>query len=143
MNWTENDKLCYQWLLEEANAKTTRRCVDVSLDGRRAITKDDVYHSLVSGFKLAYNERLLKEIQSIDFRKESGSLSVPVQFIHGRQERHLMSSLVEEYYETLDAPLGKRLLWSEQSPHAFHYIDAKKNEESMLEWLYIYEDNIL
>lgn len=103
----------------------------------------DVYHSMVSGFKLAYNERFLSEIQQIDYRTDGCSLSVPVQFIHGRHDRHVMPSLVEQYYRDLDAPLGKRLLWSEQSSHVFHLLDAKANERSLIEWMLLYEEKLL
>lgn len=86
----------------------------------------DVYNSLIRGFKLSYTEELLNDINTFDFFTEVPSLQIPVMFIHGSKEKHVMPELIKRYYENLDAPEGKRLLWSDKSSHAFHLDDARK-----------------
>ncbi|GIP41299.1 alpha/beta hydrolase [Paenibacillus sp. J31TS4] len=95
----------------------------------------DIYNSLVKGFKLSYTEELLNDIHTFDFFTEAPSLRMPVMFIHGRQEKHVMPELLTRYFEQLDAPKGKRLLWSENSSHAFHLADAKENEQRLIQYL--------
>ncbi|MBS4201043.1 alpha/beta hydrolase [Bacillus sp. FJAT-49732] len=92
----------------------------------------DIYHSLVSGFKLSYSEKMLEDINTFDFFKEVPSLPMPVLFIHGGKEKHVMPELIQRYYEYLDAPEGKQLLWSDKSSHAFHLEDARENEKRLI-----------
>jgi pimeloyl-ACP methyl ester carboxylesterase len=187
INWVENDRLCYKWLMEEAqrrnhkkmlaelkaigeppylesvqkwktlrkwliqnksmfydagdgNSPTMMKLFKILLNSEdyRLI---DIFNSFIRGFKLAYNERMIRDIQSFDFAKMIQSVDVPVQFIHGRQEKHVMPELVVKFYERLSAPKGKRFLWAEQSSHTFHPIDARMNESLLLEWITIYEGN--
>lgn len=95
----------------------------------------DMYHSLVSGFKLAYTERMLNDLNTFDYLAEFPRLDVPVLFIHGSKEKHVMPELVVRYVEKLDAPYGKKLVWSDKSSHAFHMEDARKNEQTLIEHL--------
>ncbi|MCF2649953.1 alpha/beta fold hydrolase [Niallia circulans] len=95
----------------------------------------DVYNSLIRGFKLSYTEELLNDINTFDFFTEVPSLQIPVMFIHGSKEKHVMPELIKRYYENLDAPEGKRLLWSDKSSHAFHLDDARENEQRLIQYL--------
>ncbi|WP_460323530.1 hypothetical protein [Paenibacillus sp. YSY-4.3] len=56
-------------------------------------------------------------------------------FIHGSQEKHVMPELIQRFVEQLDAPEGKRLLWSDKSSHAFHLDDARENEQRLIRYL--------
>jgi pimeloyl-ACP methyl ester carboxylesterase len=93
----------------------------------------DIYNTLVRGFKLSYSDEMVRDLNSFDFFKEAPWLQIPVLFIHGSKEQHVMPELVERYYETVDAPRGKRLLWSDKSSHAFHLDDARENERRLIE----------
>ncbi|MCJ8009312.1 alpha/beta hydrolase [Lederbergia wuyishanensis] len=92
----------------------------------------DIYNSLVRGFKLSYSEKMLEDINTFDFFKEAPSLQMPIMFIHGSKEKHVMPELIQKYYEQLDAPMGKQLLWSDKSSHAFHLDDARENEQRLI-----------
>ncbi|MBS4196204.1 alpha/beta fold hydrolase [Lederbergia citri] len=92
----------------------------------------DIYNSLVRGFKLSYSEKMLEDINTFDFFKEVPLLQLPVLFIHGGKEKHVMPELIQRYYEQLDAPEGKQLLWSDKSSHAFHIDDARENEQRLI-----------
>lgn len=93
----------------------------------------DIYHSLYSGFKLAYSERMLQDLNTFNYEIDIPKLEIPVMLIHGSQEKHVMPELVVRYYDKLDAPQGKKLFWSEKSSHAFHVEDAVRNEQLLLE----------
>lgn len=95
----------------------------------------DIYNSLVRGFKLSYTDQLLNDIHTFDFFAQAPALTMPAIFIHGRQEKHVMPELLECYYEQLDAPKGKKLLWSNKSSHVFHMDDARENEQRLIEHL--------
>ena len=95
----------------------------------------DIYNSLVRGFKLSYTEGLLHGINTFDFFTEVPQLQIPVMFIHGSKEKHVMPELITRYYEKLDAPKGKTLYWSDKSSHAFHLDDARENEQRLIQIL--------
>ncbi|MFX3623444.1 MAG: alpha/beta fold hydrolase [Ectobacillus sp.] len=95
----------------------------------------DVYNSLVRGFKLSYTEELIHDLNTFDFFTEVLVLNVPVMFIHGRKEKHVMAELINRYFEMLHAPKGKTLYWSEKSSHAFHQDDARENEQRLIQYL--------
>lgn len=95
----------------------------------------DIYNSLVRGFKLSYTEEMLHDINTFDFFTEIPSLQLPVMFIHGSNEKHIMPELITCYYEALDAPKGKKLYWSDKSSHAFHLDDARENEQRLIQHL--------
>ncbi|GFN33567.1 alpha/beta hydrolase [Paenibacillus curdlanolyticus] len=182
VNWVENDKLSYMWLLEQAREKKDSKGLrELQLLGEPPYTKDfeqwsvirkwqfkyktmlydagdknsasltsslkvmlkspdysliDIYNSLVRGFKLAYsNDKLLHDLNTFDFFTDIPSLQIPVMFIHGSKEKHIMPELITRYYDILDAPNGKTLLWSPNSSHVFHLDDARENEQRLMEHL--------
>lgn len=95
----------------------------------------DIYNTLVRGFQLSYTEQLIHDLNSFNFFTDVPSVQIPVMFIHGSKESHVMPELISRYYEKLDAPKGRQLYWSEKSSHAFHYDDAKENEQRLIEFL--------
>jgi len=95
----------------------------------------NIYNSLVRGFALAYTDKFVEDLNSFDFFTSAPALRIPVMFIHGSKEKHIMPELVIRYVEQLDAPQGKRLLWSPLSSHVFHYDDARENEQRLIEFV--------
>ncbi|MBS4215181.1 alpha/beta hydrolase [Neobacillus rhizophilus] len=95
----------------------------------------DIYNSLLRGFKLSYTDALIHDINTFDFFSEVPALNVPVMFIHGSKEKHVMPELITRYFEDLDAPKGKSLHWSEKSSHVFHFDDARENEQRLIRHL--------
>lgn len=181
VNWVENDKLSYKWLLEQAQKTSNQKALqELKQIGEPPYTKDfkqwsvlrkwqfqyksmfydagdkksptfasclkvmlrstdyslaDIFNSLVRGLKLSYSEQMLHDINTFDFFTEVPSLHIPVMFIHGSQEKHVMPELITRYYEKLDAPNGKTLYWSEKSSHVFHIDDARENEQRLIQHL--------
>jgi pimeloyl-ACP methyl ester carboxylesterase len=95
----------------------------------------DIFNSLIMGFKLAYTEKMLDDLNTFDYFTEVPKIDVPIMFIHGSKEKHVMPELLRRYYEQLDAPRGKKLFWSDKSSHAFHPSDAKENEQILINHL--------
>ena len=56
--------------------------------------------------------------QTVDMLAQVPRIEVPIFFFQGRHDRQSPSVLVEEYFERLDAPRGKHLIWFEHSAHS-------------------------
>ncbi len=95
----------------------------------------DVYHTFYKGFKLIYSQRFIEELATNNFMESVPELPIPVTFIHGRHDFHVNGSLVESYFNQMDAPKGKRMIWVEKSAHAFHPSDTKRIEQHLIEEL--------
>ena len=109
-------------------------CLKIMLNSPDYSLKD-IYNSLVRGFKLSYSEELLHDLNTFDFFTEVPTLQIPVMFIYGSKEKHVLPELFIRYYEKLDAPKGKTLYWSDKSSHVFHLNDAKENEQRLIQYL--------
>lgn len=92
----------------------------------------DIYNTLYKGFKLTYTDAFIKDLPFIDCRKSASHLKVPVTFIHGMKDVHVFGSLLEEYFESLNAEKGKRLIHLENSAHLFHPLDTRKIEQLLI-----------
>ncbi|PKG24771.1 alpha/beta fold hydrolase [Niallia nealsonii] len=95
-------------------------------------TLKDIYHSLITGMKLAYSEQMLYDLNHFNFPIEIPKVEIPVLFIHGKKDKHIMPKLIQDYFEKLDAP-EKRLYWAKKSSHIFHLDDAKEIEQILID----------
>lgn len=70
---------------------------------------DKINHTrgIVDSFPVVY-----PQLQNLDFKTQAGKLDVPVYIFAGRDDVNAMSSLVEEYFNILNAP-QKELIWLE------------------------------
>ncbi len=59
-------------------------------------------------------------------------LEIPIYFIHGRNDVHVFGEPVAQYYNSLIAPAGKKLVWMEKSSHMFHPDDAREIENILI-----------
>ena len=55
---------------------------------------------------------LYPQLRDLDFTTQAAQLGVPVYFLHGRNDVNAVASLVERYYNVLQAP-HKELVWLE------------------------------
>jgi pimeloyl-ACP methyl ester carboxylesterase len=62
---------------------------------------------LIESFAVVY-----PQLQELDFTTQAAHMEVPMYFIVGRKDVNAMASLVEHYYQVLDAPY-KELIWIE------------------------------
>lgn len=96
-------------------------------------TLKDMIHTFHKGFQLVYTYDFINELPYIDFVKTIPKVNLPITFIHGTKDVHVFGSLVEEYFDGLEADHGKQMVWLEQSGHAFHPDDTKKIEQLLIE----------
>jgi len=68
---------------------------------------DKINHTrgLIRSFEVVY-----PQLQDVDFTTQATKLDVPVYIFAGRNDVNAMSSLVEEYFNLLEAP-HKELIW--------------------------------
>ena len=105
-------QLKYKTMFYDAGDKTSATfisCLKIMLYSPDYSIKD-IYNSLVRGFKLSYSEELLHDLNTFDFFTEAPKLQIPVMFIHGSEEKHVLPELITRYYEKLDAPKGNAVL---------------------------------
>jgi len=72
------------------------------------------------------------EVMTINFLEQAPRLLVPVYFFEGRYDYNTPWELVQEYYEKLDAPQGKHLVWFENSAHSPNMEEPEKFLEEMV-----------
>ena len=75
------------------------------------IDKINYLRGIVNTFNHVY-----PQLYEIDLRTDYASLDVPVYFFLGRHDINAPTSLVEEYFEVLEAP-HKEIVWFEHSGH--------------------------
>jgi pimeloyl-ACP methyl ester carboxylesterase len=60
---------------------------------------------------------MFREFKRVDLMATVPRVDVPVYFLMGRYDYNMHPSLVQEYYDQLEAPRGKSLIWFEDSAH--------------------------
>ena len=60
-----------------------------------------------------WNEALYR----IDLRSDVPVIEIPVYFLHGRQDLITAPELVKDYFNRLDAPAGKEMIWFDKCGH--------------------------
>jgi pimeloyl-ACP methyl ester carboxylesterase len=84
------------------------------------------------GFEFTFNA-MWEEMKSVDFNAEIQSVRVPVYFFEGKHDMHTPAVLVERFYDTLDAPEGKKLIIFERSAHMPMIEEREKYQESLID----------
>jgi len=93
----------------------------------------DIFHILYSSYKLTYTQALVDDFAHVDF-KRTKRIEVPLAFLHGAKDIHVYGRPVEQFFQELDAPLGKELVWYENSGHMFHPDDTKSIEKYIINY---------
>ncbi len=92
----------------------------------------DFHQSLILGFKLAYTDQMIKDFNDLNFFTDIPKVTVPVFFIHGKNEKHILPELIQSYFDQLEAP-QKQLIWAKKSSHIIHPDDAAEIEVRIIE----------
>jgi pimeloyl-ACP methyl ester carboxylesterase len=74
---------------------------------------------LVLGMRFSFSHLWQEVFYRTDLLKQAPKLDVPVYFFLGRHDRTVTASaaMAERYFDELDAPKGKHLIWFENSGH--------------------------
>ena len=92
----------------------------------------DIFHTFYSSYKLTYTQELIEDFAKINLDSIK-SLDIPVFFLHGKRDVHVDGKPVKKFFEQLDAPFGKEMVWYENSSHMFHPKEAKEIEKFIIE----------
>lgn len=77
-------------------------------------------------------DHLLPDLANLDLFERLPQLDVPVFLLQGRHDYVAPSSLAEQYYQALQAPKGKQLIWFEESAHMPQHEEPGKFREILL-----------
>ncbi len=102
-------------------------------------TLTDIFNSFYKGFKLAYYQRFIEQLDHYNFMESLEEIHLPVVFIHGVYDYQVHGSLVKQFYEKLHAP-SKKMIWASKSGHAFHPDDTALNEQYLIQQLSYMEE---
>ena len=95
-------------------------------------------YSLLEGFKTMSGKGLNftmdarhEEIKNIDFTKEIQSIKVPIYFLIGKYDMITPAVQIEDFYNSLDAEKGKKLIIFDNSAH-LPIIEEKEKYQDLL-----------
>lgn len=72
------------------------------------------------------------ELMKINFFAAVPEVRCPVYFFVGRQDYNSPWQLTESYYQAVNAPAGKRLVWFENSAHDLFFDEPQRLEQEVL-----------
>ena len=78
-------------------------------------------------------QRLWKEIfYQTSLFKQAPRIDVPVYFFLGRYDKVVTADVTQRYFDALDAPRGKQIVWFGESGHWPHFEEAQKFRETLI-----------
>jgi pimeloyl-ACP methyl ester carboxylesterase len=77
-------------------------------------------------------DHMLPELANFNLFQMLPRLDVPVFLLQGRHDYVAPTSVLERYYQTLQAPKGKQLIWFDESAHMPQYEEPNKFREILL-----------
>ncbi len=96
----------------------------------RDYTLSDIVGTL-RGMRFA-QDHLLPDLAHLNLFQMLPRLDVPVFLLQGRHDYVAPASSAEQYYQTLQAPKGKQLIWFDESAHMPQYEEPGKFRETLL-----------
>jgi pimeloyl-ACP methyl ester carboxylesterase len=93
----------------------------------------DIFHSFYSAYNLTYTQALIDDFAKIklDHLKK---INTRISFLHGAKDAHVDGQPVEAFFNELEAPVGKDMVWYENSSHMFHPDDARMIEKYIIDF---------
>ena len=95
------------------------------------LDKVNFVRGFVESFTVVY-----PQLKGLDFTRTATRLEVPVYFLEGRKDVSAMTSLVERYYNVLQAP-HKELIWSTSGHSSMdenQFMDVMLNHKLKQTW---------
>lgn len=84
------------------------------------------------GFKFSF-ENLWREIfYDVDLFKQTPRIEVPVYFFLGRHDSVVTTDVTQHYFDALEAPRGKQLIWFDRSGHWPHFTENERYRELLV-----------
>lgn len=85
---------------------------------------------LSRGAKFSF-DHLWREFFAYDLFKQAPHLDIPVYFLEGRSDRVATGEIAQRYFDVLEAPRGKQLIWFEHSGHWPQLDESEKFQKVM------------
>jgi proline iminopeptidase len=77
-------------------------------------------------------KQMWPELMNINFFEQAPVVRCPVYFFAGRYDHNSPSELTEAYYQKVEAPAGKQLVWFENSAHDIFFDEPQRLEREVL-----------
>ncbi len=78
-------------------------------------------------------QRLWREIfYETSLAREAPRIDVPVYFFLGRHDKVVSAEVAQQYFDVLNAPQGKQIIWFEESGHWPHFEESEKYRQSLI-----------
>ncbi len=71
-------------------------------------------------------EELWEDLKTLNLKEKAPRIDVPVYFMAGRHDVIVSAKLAAAYFDMLEAPEGKHLIWYEASAHRPHHEEKEK-----------------
>ncbi len=78
------------------------------------------------GFKYSFAHLWREIFYEVNLFKQAPRIEVPVYFLVGRYDSVVTADVAQKYFEALEAPRGKQLIWFERSGHWPHFTESEK-----------------
>lgn len=85
------------------------------------------------GFKYSFKHLWREIFYEENLFEQASSIEVPVYFLVGRHDWVVTADVAQRYFEALDAPRGKQLIWFEESAHWPHFAESQKYRDVLVQ----------
>ncbi len=76
-------------------------------------------------------EELWEDLKTLNLEEKAPRIDVPVFFMLGKYDVIVYAALAARYFDMLEAPAGKKLIWYEESAHRPHHEEKEKFLQKM------------
>lgn len=87
---------------------------------------------MIRGAKFSF-DHLWREFFAVNLFQQVPRMEVPVYFCEGRDDHVVTAEVASRYFEALEAPRGKKLIWFEHSAHWPQFDEPEKFRRVMVE----------
>lgn len=93
------------------------------------------FAKLLMGARVSFEELWRETFYKVHLLRDAPRIDVPVYFLEGRHDRLVTASaaMAERYFEALEAPRGKQLIWFEKSGHWPQLKEPEKFQRVLVE----------
>ena len=85
------------------------------------------------GVKFSFAHLWQEIFYKINLFEEAPRIDVPVFFFEGRYDEVVTTEVTQRYFDALDAPRGKQLIWFEDSGHWPHFEESEKYRRELVD----------
>ena len=84
------------------------------------------------GFKYSFAHLWREIFYEKNLFEQAPRIEIPVYFLVGRYDSVVTADVAQKYFEALEAPRGKQLIWFERSGHWPHFTESEKYRDVLV-----------